>query len=74
VERFREVLKTNVTAVFALCQLAGPAMIEQGSGTIVNISSFGSSGSRQTSRRAAWAAATTSTARCCISSATRRAT
>lgn len=40
VERFAEVMDVNVTALFALSQLAGRAMLEQGRGTIVNIASI----------------------------------
>jgi NAD(P)-dependent dehydrogenase (short-subunit alcohol dehydrogenase family) len=36
---FRDVLAVNLTAVFVLCRLVGAHMIEQGSGSIVNISS-----------------------------------
>lgn len=36
---FREVLSVNLTAVFVLCRLVGAHMIEQGGGSIVNISS-----------------------------------
>jgi NAD(P)-dependent dehydrogenase (short-subunit alcohol dehydrogenase family) len=36
---FREVLAVNLTAVFVLCRLVGGHMIEQGGGSIVNISS-----------------------------------
>jgi NAD(P)-dependent dehydrogenase (short-subunit alcohol dehydrogenase family) len=40
VERFADVMQTNVTALFALSQLAGRTMIEQGSGSIINIASI----------------------------------
>jgi NAD(P)-dependent dehydrogenase (short-subunit alcohol dehydrogenase family) len=40
VEHFQEVLDVNLTAVFALAQLAGRKMIEQGSGSIVNVASM----------------------------------
>jgi NAD(P)-dependent dehydrogenase (short-subunit alcohol dehydrogenase family) len=36
---FREVLAVNLTAVFVLCRLVGVHMIDQGGGSIVNISS-----------------------------------
>lgn len=36
---FREVIAVNLTAVFVLCRLVAPHMIEQESGSIVNISS-----------------------------------
>jgi NAD(P)-dependent dehydrogenase (short-subunit alcohol dehydrogenase family) len=36
---FREVLAVNLTAVFVLCRLVAPHMIDQGRGSIVNISS-----------------------------------
>lgn len=35
-------LEVNLTAVFEMCQLAGKAMIKQGSGKIVNIGSYNS--------------------------------
>jgi NAD(P)-dependent dehydrogenase (short-subunit alcohol dehydrogenase family) len=38
--RFREVMDVNVTAMFALSQLAGRQMLEQGSGSIINIASM----------------------------------
>jgi hypothetical protein len=38
-EHFEQVLAVNVSAVFALSQLAGRQMIEQGRGAIVNIAS-----------------------------------
>lgn len=40
VDRFSEVMDVNVTAVFALAQLAGRAMLEQGSGSIINLASI----------------------------------
>nr|WP_235979267.1 glucose 1-dehydrogenase [Rhabdothermincola sediminis] len=40
VEQFAQVMDVNVTAVFALSQLAGRQMIEQGHGSIVNITSI----------------------------------
>ena len=40
VDRFREVMDVNVTAVFALAQLAGRVMIERGSGSIINVASI----------------------------------
>ncbi len=40
VDHFRDVLELNVTAVFELSRLAAPAMIERGSGSIVNIASI----------------------------------
>jgi NAD(P)-dependent dehydrogenase (short-subunit alcohol dehydrogenase family) len=36
----RSVMETNLHAVFALCQLAEPSMIERGAGSIVNIASL----------------------------------
>jgi NAD(P)-dependent dehydrogenase (short-subunit alcohol dehydrogenase family) len=36
---FRQVVDVNLTAVFVLCRLVAPTMIEQGRGSIVNISS-----------------------------------
>jgi NAD(P)-dependent dehydrogenase (short-subunit alcohol dehydrogenase family) len=36
---FRQVVDVNLTAVFVLCRLVAPSMIEQGRGSIVNISS-----------------------------------
>lgn len=35
-----EVIEVNLTALFALCQLAGRKMLEQGSGKIINIASM----------------------------------
>jgi len=35
-----DVLEVNLTAVFALCQLAGRVMLEQGKGKIINIASL----------------------------------
>ncbi|WP_334141307.1 SDR family NAD(P)-dependent oxidoreductase [Rhabdothermincola sp.] len=40
VEQFAQVMDVNVTAVFALSQLAGRQMIEQGRGSIINITSI----------------------------------
>jgi NAD(P)-dependent dehydrogenase (short-subunit alcohol dehydrogenase family) len=40
VDHFRDVLELNVTAVFELSRLAAPAMIERGSGSIVNLASI----------------------------------
>jgi NAD(P)-dependent dehydrogenase (short-subunit alcohol dehydrogenase family) len=40
VDRFREVMDVNVTAVFALAQLAGRHMIEQRDGSIINLASI----------------------------------
>jgi NAD(P)-dependent dehydrogenase (short-subunit alcohol dehydrogenase family) len=40
VDRFGEVMDVNVTSVFALAQLAGRQMIEQGDGSIINIASI----------------------------------
>jgi hypothetical protein len=40
VERFEEVLDVNVTALFALSQLAGRVMLEQRSGSIINLASI----------------------------------
>ncbi len=40
VERFAEVMDINVTATFALSQLVGRQMIEQGSGSIINLASI----------------------------------
>ncbi len=39
-ERFREVIATNLTSVFVMSQLCGRKMIEQGSGSIVNVASM----------------------------------
>jgi NAD(P)-dependent dehydrogenase (short-subunit alcohol dehydrogenase family) len=39
-ERFREVIAINLTSVFVMAQLAGRKMIEQGSGSIVNVASM----------------------------------
>lgn len=40
IEEWDEVLEVNLTSVFDLCQLAGRAMIAQGSGKIINIASM----------------------------------
>ena len=40
VEEFRTMIETDLTAVFALTQLAGRAMIDAGRGSIINISSL----------------------------------
>jgi NAD(P)-dependent dehydrogenase (short-subunit alcohol dehydrogenase family) len=40
VDHFAHVLDVNVNAVFALCQLAGRQMIEQGHGSIINVASI----------------------------------
>src|SRR5262249_45387801 len=40
IDGVRAVMETNLTAVFALCQLAAPSMIERGAGSIVNIASL----------------------------------
>jgi NAD(P)-dependent dehydrogenase (short-subunit alcohol dehydrogenase family) len=40
VERFREVVEVNLTAVFALSQLAGRVMLAQGSGSVINLASM----------------------------------
>jgi hypothetical protein len=40
VERFAEVLDVNVTALFALSQLAGRVMLEQRGGSIINLASI----------------------------------
>lgn len=40
VERFAEVMEVNVTALFAVAQLAGRAMIEQRGGSIINLASI----------------------------------
>jgi NAD(P)-dependent dehydrogenase (short-subunit alcohol dehydrogenase family) len=37
---FQRVMAVNVDAVFAMCQLAGVAMLRQGAGSIINISSM----------------------------------
>ena len=39
-ERFREVISINLISVFVMSQLAGRKMIEQGSGSIVNVASM----------------------------------
>ncbi len=39
-DEWREVLEVNLTATFAMCQLAGRVMLAQGSGKIVNIASL----------------------------------
>ena len=39
-EHFEQVVDVNCNAVFRLCQLAAPAMIEAGRGSIVNIASI----------------------------------
>lgn len=39
-EDWQDVLDVNLNSVFALCQLAGKHMIEQGSGKIINIASM----------------------------------
>jgi len=39
-EHFRRVVDVNLNAVFVLSQLAGRAMLEQGSGSIINIASM----------------------------------
>ncbi|MBI2704658.1 MAG: SDR family oxidoreductase [Actinobacteria bacterium] len=39
-EHFEHVMDVNVNAVFALCQLVGRGMIEQGHGSIVNVASI----------------------------------
>ena len=39
-EEFERVLEINLTAVFALCELAGAQMLRQGSGSIVNLASM----------------------------------
>jgi NAD(P)-dependent dehydrogenase (short-subunit alcohol dehydrogenase family) len=40
IDGLRAVMETNLNAVFALCQLAAPSMIERGAGSIVNIASL----------------------------------
>lgn len=40
IESFRAVLEVNLVAVFHLCQLAGRAMLDRGSGTIINVGSI----------------------------------
>ncbi len=40
VERFREVVETNLVSVFSACQAAGRRMAEAGSGSIVNVASI----------------------------------
>jgi NAD(P)-dependent dehydrogenase (short-subunit alcohol dehydrogenase family) len=40
IEHFEHVMDVNVNAVFALCQLAGRQMIEQGHGSIINVASI----------------------------------
>jgi NAD(P)-dependent dehydrogenase (short-subunit alcohol dehydrogenase family) len=40
VDHFEQVIDVNVNAVFAMCQLAGRQMIEQGHGSIVNVASI----------------------------------
>ena len=40
VERFEEVLDVNVTALFAMSQLAGRVMLEQRDGSIINLASI----------------------------------
>jgi NAD(P)-dependent dehydrogenase (short-subunit alcohol dehydrogenase family) len=40
IERFREVMEVNVTALFGLSQLVGRWMIEQGRGSIINVASI----------------------------------
>jgi NAD(P)-dependent dehydrogenase (short-subunit alcohol dehydrogenase family) len=40
IEHFKQVMDVNVNAVFALCQLAGRQMIEQGHGSIINVASI----------------------------------
>src|SRR5262249_45497268 len=40
VDHFEHVIDVNVNAVFALCQLVGRQMIEQGHGSIVNVASI----------------------------------
>ena len=40
VERFEEVLEVNVTALFAMSQLAGRVMLEQRNGSIINLASI----------------------------------
>ncbi|NLG36843.1 MAG: 3-oxoacyl-ACP reductase FabG [Clostridiales bacterium] len=42
IEDWDDVLETNLTSVFALCQMAGRIMLEQGHGKIINIASMGS--------------------------------
>ncbi len=39
VERFREVVETNLVSVFSACQAAGRRMVESGYGSIVNVAS-----------------------------------
>ena len=39
-DEWREVLEVNLTATFAMCQLAGRVMLGQGSGKIVNVASL----------------------------------
>lgn len=40
IEEFAEVVDVNLTSVFAICQLAGRQMLEQGRGSIVNVASI----------------------------------
>jgi NAD(P)-dependent dehydrogenase (short-subunit alcohol dehydrogenase family) len=39
-DEFERVIAINLTAVFALCELAGREMVRQGSGSIVNLASM----------------------------------
>jgi NAD(P)-dependent dehydrogenase (short-subunit alcohol dehydrogenase family) len=39
-ENFRRILEVNVDAVFSICQLVGSRMLEQGGGSIINVSSI----------------------------------
>jgi NAD(P)-dependent dehydrogenase (short-subunit alcohol dehydrogenase family) len=39
-DTFRMAMEVNVTAIWHLCKLAGPAMVDQGSGSIVNLASM----------------------------------
>jgi len=39
-DEWREVLEVNLTATFAMCQLAGRVMLEQATGKIVNVASL----------------------------------
>jgi NAD(P)-dependent dehydrogenase (short-subunit alcohol dehydrogenase family) len=40
IDFFREAMEVNVTAVWHLCKLVGPHMLQQGSGSVINIASM----------------------------------
>jgi hypothetical protein len=40
IARFRQVVEVNLNAVFRLCQAAGRRMLDQGSGSIINVASM----------------------------------